>query len=295
MKTIKGFMATSLLRLIAKLPWNSVQSVGRLIGWSLWALPTKAKETVRINQSYCFPNLPFQERQALQKRTLSHIGKTMTESAAAWLWPVEKTLDLIIEVEGEEILQTALNSGLGVVGITSHLGNWEVLNHYFCSQCKPIIFYRPPKLKALDELISAQRVQLGNRVAPSTRDGILSVIKEVRAGGAVGIPADPEPSESAGFYVPFLGTTALTSKFVPSMLKGKKALGVFLHAIRLEHGRGFKVIIEAAPEAMYSHDSEQAVAAMSAVLARYVERWPEQYMWSMKRFKNRPNNEQRWY
>lgn len=295
MKTIKGFIATSLLRLIAKLPWNSVQSVGRLIGWSLWALPTKAKETVRINQSYCFPNLPFQERQALQKRTLSHIGKTMTESAAAWLWPVEKTLDLIIEVEGEEILQTALNSGLGVVGITSHLGNWEVLNHYFCSQCKPIIFYRPPKLKALDELISGQRVQLGNRVAPSTRDGILSVIKEVRAGGAVGIPADPEPSESAGFYVPFLGTTALTSKFVPSMLKGKKALGVFLHAIRLEHGRGFKVIIEAAPEAMYSHDSEQAVAAMSTVLARYVERWPEQYMWSMKRFKNRPNNEQRWY
>lgn len=295
MKTIKGFIATSLLRLIAKLPWNTVQSVGRLIGWSLWALPTKAKETVRINQSYCFPNLPFQERQALQKRTLSHIGKTMTESAAAWLWPVEKTLDLIIEVEGEKILQTALNSGLGVVGITSHLGNWEVLNHYFCSQCKPIIFYRPPKLKALDELISAQRVQLGNRVAPSTRDGILSVIKEVRAGGAVGIPADPEPSESAGFYVPFLGTTALTSKFVPSMLKGKKALGVFLHAIRLEHGRGFKVIIEAAPEAMYSRDSEQAVAAMSAVLARYVERWPEQYMWSMKRFKNRPNNEQRWY
>ncbi|AKX51452.1 lysophospholipid acyltransferase [Thiopseudomonas alkaliphila] len=295
MKAIKGFIATSLLRLIAKLPWNTVQSVGRLIGWGLWALPTKAKETVRINQSYCFPNLPFQERQALQKRTLSHIGKTMTESAAAWLWPVEKTLDLIIEVEGEEILQTALNSGLGVVGITSHLGNWEVLNHYFCSQCKPIIFYRPPKLKALDELISAQRVQLGNRVAPSTRDGILSVIKEVRAGGAVGIPADPEPSESAGFYVPFLGTTALTSKFVPSMLKGKKALGVFLHAIRLEHGRGFKVIIEAAPEAMYSRDSEQAVAAMSAVLARYVERWPEQYMWSMKRFKNRPNNEQRWY
>ena len=295
MKTIKGFIATSLLRLIAKLPWNTVQSVGRLIGWGLWALPTKAKETVRINQSYCFPNLPFQERQALQKRTLSHIGKTMTESAAAWLWPVEKTLDLIIEVEGEKILQTALNSGLGVVGITSHLGNWEVLNHYFCSQCKPIIFYRPPKLKALDELISAQRVQLGNRVAPSARDGILSVIKEVRAGGAVGIPADPEPSESAGFYVPFLGTTALTSKFVPSMLKGKKALGVFLHAIRLEHGRGFKVIIEAAPEAMYSHDSEQAVAAMSTVLARYVERWPEQYMWSMKRFKNRPNNEQRWY
>jgi lauroyl/myristoyl acyltransferase len=109
-----------------------------------------------------------------------------------------------------------------VVGITSHLGNWEVLNHFYCSQCKPIIFYRPPKLKAVDDLLRKQRVQLGNRVAPSTKEGILSVIKEVRKGGQVGIPADPEPAESAGIFVPFFATQALTSKFVPNMLAGGK-------------------------------------------------------------------------
>ena len=102
------------------------------------------------------------------------------------------------------MLHEALASGKGVVGITSHLGNWEVLNHFYCSQCKPIIFYRPPKLKAVDELLRKQRVQLGNRVAASTKEGILSVIKEVRKGGQVGIPADPEPAESAGIFVPFL-------------------------------------------------------------------------------------------
>ena len=295
MKSIKGIAATTLLRVIATLPWSAVQGVGRGLGWLLWAIPTTAKQTVRINQSYCFPELTYQQRQILQKRTLSHIGKTMTESAAAWLWSVDKTLGLITEVEGEQVLRDALASGLGVVGITSHLGNWEVLNHYFCSQCKPIIFYRPPKLKALDQLISAQRRQLGNKVAPSTREGILSVIKEVRSGGAVGIPADPEPSVSAGYFVPFLGAQALTSKFVPSMLKGKKAIGVFLHAIRIENSSRFKVIIEAAPEAMYGDDAQLAVAAMSQVLEGYVRKWPEQYMWSMKRFKNRPAGEQRWY
>ena len=46
--------------------------------------------------------------------------------------------------------KAALASGKGVVGITSHLGNWEVLNHFYCAQCKPIIFYRPPKLKAVE-------------------------------------------------------------------------------------------------------------------------------------------------
>ena len=182
-----------------------------------------------------------------------------------------------------------------VVGITSHLGNWEVLNHFYCNQCKPIIFYRPPKLKAVDELLQKQRVQLGNRVAASTKEGILSVIKEVRKGGQVGIPADPEPAESAGMFVPFLGTLALTSKFVPNMLAGGKAVGVFLHALRLPDGSGYKVILEAAPEAMYSTDTHTSVAAMSAVVEKYVRAYPSQYMWSMKRFKKRPAGEAKWY
>jgi KDO2-lipid IV(A) lauroyltransferase len=50
-------------------------------------------------------------------------------------------------------------------------------------------------------------------------------------------------------FVPFFGTQALTSKFVPNMLAGGKAVGVFLHALRLPDGSGFKVILEAAPEA----------------------------------------------
>jgi KDO2-lipid IV(A) lauroyltransferase len=192
-------------------------------------------------------------------------------------------------------LKDALASGKGVVGITSHLGNWEVLNHFYCSQCKPIIFYRPPKLKAVDDLLQKQRVQLGNKVAASTKEGILSVIKEVRKGGAVGIPADPEPSESAGIFVPFFATQALTSKFVPNMLAGGKAVGVFLHALRLPDGSGYKVILEAAPEAMYSTDTAESCAAMSKVVERYVRAYPSQYMWSMKRFKKRPPGEERWY
>ena len=201
----------------------------------------------------------------------------------------------VIDTEGLEVLHEALASGKGVVGITSHLGNWEVLNHFYCSQCKPIIFYRPPKLKAVDELLRKQRVQLGNRVAASTKEGILSVIKEVRKGGAVGIPADPEPAESAGIFVPFFATQALTSKFVPNMLAGGKAVGVFLHALRLPDGSGYKVILEAAPDDMYSTDTETSCAAMSQVVERYVRAYPSQYMWSMKRFKKRPPGEARWY
>lgn len=295
MEKIKGALVVGALRLVAALPWSVVQRLGAAIGWLMWKLPNSSREVVRINQARCFPELDAAEREVLLGRTLKDLGKTFTESACAWIWPAEKSLALVKEVEGLEVLEAALASGKGVVGITSHLGNWEVLNHFYCNQCKPIIFYRPPKQKAVDELLQQQRVQMGNRVAPSTKEGILSVIKEVRRGGAVGIPADPEPSEGSGIFVPFLGVQALTSKFVPSMLAGHKAVGVFLHAIRLDDGSGFKVILEAAPEEMYSKDPEVGVAAMSRVLESYVRRWPSQYMWSMKRFKKRPAGEPRWY
>jgi len=292
---LKGALVVGFLRLFALLPWRVVQGLGAFIGWLMWRLPNDTREVARTNLSKCFPELDADALEKLLRRSLIDIGKTLTESACAWIWPADKSLALVREVEGLEVLQQALASGKGVVGITSHLGNWEVLNHFYCAQCKPIIFYRPPKLKAVDDLLQRQRVQMGNRVAPSTREGILSVIKEVRRGGAVGIPADPEPALSAGFFVPFLGTRALTSKFVPGMLDHEKSQGVFLHALRLEDGSGYRVIIEAAPEAMYGEDAEAAVASMSETIGNYVRTYPSQYMWTMKRFKRRPEGEARWY
>ena len=295
MEKFKGALVVGFLRLFALLPWRAVQAVGAAIGWLMWKLPNRSREVARVNLAKCFPELSAVEREALLGRALMDIGRTFTESACAWIWPAQKSIDLVREVEGLDVLEAALASGKGVVGITSHLGNWEVLNHFYCSQCKPIIFYRPPKLKAVDDLLREQRVQLGNRVAASTKEGILSIIKEVRKGGQVGIPADPEPAESAGIFVPFFATQALTSKFVPNMLAGGKAVGVFLHALRLPDGSGFKVILEAAPDAMYSTDVETSAAAMSKVVERYVRAYPSQYMWSMKRFKKRPPGETRWY
>jgi KDO2-lipid IV(A) lauroyltransferase len=295
LEKIKGALAVGFLRLLALLPWRGVQAVGAALGWLTWKLPNRSRDVVHINLSKCFPELAPDQLRQLERETHRDIGRTLVESACAWIWPPQRSIGLIREVEGLEVMQQALASGKGVVGIATHLGNWEVLNHYFCSMCNPIIFYRPPKLRALDELLQKQRVQMGNRVAPSTREGILSVIKEVRRGGVVGIPADPEPSLSAGLFVPFCGIQALTSKFVPGMLAGGKASAFFINAIRLQDGSGFKVRIEAAPEAMYSEDTLVATAAMSAMVEKFVRANPSQYLWSMKRFKKRPAGEARWY
>lgn len=295
MDDLKGRLVVGFLRLFALLPWRAVQAVGSAIGWLMWKLPNGSRQVVRVNLGKCFPDMPAQEREALVGQTLKDIGKTLTESACAWIWPAQKSLGLIRQVEGMEVLQQALQSGKGVVLISSHLGNWEMLLQYVCSLCQPSILYRPPKLKAVDELLVRQRTQLGNELAPSTREGILSLVKRVRNGGIAGIAADPEPSLSSGVFVPFFGVPTLTSKFVPSLVHGHKAVAVFMHALRLDDGSGYRVIIEAAPEALYGDDVELAVAALNQGIEKQVRQAPSQYMWSMKRFKKRPNGEKKWY
>jgi KDO2-lipid IV(A) lauroyltransferase len=291
----KGALVVGFLRLFALLPWRAVQAVGAAIGWLMWKLPNRSREVTRINLAGCFAHLPADQRESLVGESLRDIGKTLTESACAWIWPANKTLGLIKQVEGMHVLQDALTSGKGVVLISSHLGNWEVLLQYVCSLCKPIILYRPIKLKAVDELLVKQRVQLGNSLAPSTKEGILSLIKQVRKGGVAGIAADPEPSLSSGVFVPFFGVPALTSKFVPSLVKDRKAEAVFMHALRLSDGSGYRVVIEAAPDALYGEDIEAAVAALNQGIEKQVRQAPSQYMWNMKRFKKRPDGEAKWY
>jgi KDO2-lipid IV(A) lauroyltransferase len=65
--------------------------------------------------------------------------------------------------------------------------------------------------------------------------------------------------------------------------------------VRLPDSSGFKVIFEAVPEDMYSEDPQVSAAAMSRELERYVRAYPSQYLWSMKRFKKRPEGEKKWY
>lgn len=295
MERIKGALIVGFLRMFSLLPFKWAQGLGAGMGWLMWKLPNRSRETARTNLGHCFPELSAEQHEDLLGRTLMDTGRSVAESACAWMWKPAKTLSLIKEVEGEHLLKEGIASGQGLVCITSHLGNWEVLNHYYCSQCSPIIFYRPPKQKAVDELLKRQRTQLGNKVAASTREGIISVMREVRRGGAVGIPADPEPALKSGMFVPFFGVPALTSKFVPNLVKGGQATALFLHCVRLPDRSGFKVILESAPQALYSSDETEAVTAMSAVIERYVRQWPSQYMWTMKRFKKRPEGEKKWY
>src|SRR5690606_37538680 len=98
----KGALMVGALRLFAKLPWGAVQRVGAGIGWLMWKIPNSSRNVVRINLAKCFPEMDPAEREKLVGRALMDIGKSFTESACAWIWPAQRSLALVREVQGLE-------------------------------------------------------------------------------------------------------------------------------------------------------------------------------------------------
>ena len=83
---------------VARLPWPLVQRLGGFIGWCMWKLPTRASKVTRINLAHCFPELDAAGLERLSRECLRGIGKTLTESACAWIWPAQRSIDLVREV-----------------------------------------------------------------------------------------------------------------------------------------------------------------------------------------------------
>jgi len=62
------------------------------------------------------------------------------------MWPIDKRLNMVVEVDAAEILDEARSAGKGVIIASPHLGNWELMASYFDAQNPTTFLYQPPKV-----------------------------------------------------------------------------------------------------------------------------------------------------
>ena len=106
---------------------------------------------------------------------------------------------------------------------------------------------------------------------------------------------DQDPGQNGGEFAPFFGIEANTMTQANKLLKKSGAIGIFCIAKRLEHARGYVINISRASEAIAGDDVQQSITVMNADLERVILECPEQYQWSYKRFKTRPNGQRNIY
>jgi len=290
MDKFKARLVILILKLLALLGLKNAQRFGSLIGRILWMGDSSTTRITRTNIELCFPEKTVAEQQDLIRHSLVETGKLFAEFGIMWEWPTDRTMSLIHSVEGKEYLDDIFARGKSVIVLAPHHGNWEMVGLYLSTLRPMAALYKPPKIKALEDYMSAVRGRHGSELVPTNKRGVIrlfSILKgEGGNSGMVGILPDQVPGGSGGVFAPFMGVPANTIKLVTRLIDKTGCEVVSLCAMRRPNADGFDMIFRPADPEIYSKDMDTSVAALNRSIEACVRYCPEQYQWEYKRFKD---------
>ncbi|RCW66555.1 KDO2-lipid IV(A) lauroyltransferase [Marinobacter nauticus] len=283
---MSGKLIKLIFRLLSLLGLRNAQRVGRLMGGVAWRLGGRSAETTRKNLKACYPELSEQEIESLGRESLCETGATALEIPLMWEWPVERCLNLIQEIEGEELLRDYReDSSQGLLLLAPHLGNWELAGLFFASRYKMAALYSPPNQPGFEEYMKAVRSRSGSELVATDRRGIMRLFSILREGGVVGILPDQTPRREGGEFAPFFGIPTITMTLASKLVHKTGARPLVTYAQRLPNARGFKIVIREAEAGMASKDITESLTALNRSVENCIADAPAQYQWEYKRFR----------
>lgn len=289
MKTVLGYLAIGLIKLLGKVSLSRAQNLGARIGKLLLARRTRSREVARANLQLAYPQLSDDERQQLLHDTLIENGKTLGETGPMWGYDAGVTTAMIRNVYGEELYDELMAGDGGKMLLAPHLGNWEIINNYVAKRQHDItIMYRPAKIPTFNHWMVSRREAIGCKLVPTTRGGVMELFSTLKRGELVGFLPDQEPKRKSGVFAPFMGHPTLTPKLPHEMLKKTGARALYAFARRLPDAAGFDIYFIKPDEELYSDQAEISAASMNRGIGECIAICPEQYQWTYKRFKRQP-------
>ena len=280
------------LFLMSRLPLPVARALGASVGQVAWWSRGRGATTTTINLRACFPGLDKKERSKLAARSMRHWGMTLFEIPVVWHRGLD-SLNWIKNIEGVERLHEAQAAGKGVMIVSPHLGNWELVGYWAATQGPITTLYQPPRRFNLDDLLRHVRAKTGATLVPTNARGVSSLIKALKRGELVGILPDMEPETRGGIFAPFFGVQALTMTLIHNLVKRSEA-AVFIGFARRVPG-GFNLVFVEPGSEIAAESSEVSVTALNGAIEALVNRAPEQYQWEYKRFKRRPEGQPKLY
>ncbi|HBE91971.1 MAG TPA: lipid A biosynthesis acyltransferase [Gammaproteobacteria bacterium] len=279
----------------AYLPLPIIHGIGVCIGWGLLLIPNRSRQSSEINIALCWPELSAREQRSLLRNSLRETGKTIIETSALWLRSGKSALRLIKRVDGKELVVQAIAQGKGAILATPHLGAWEAAGLYGSEQFRITCLYRPLKIPELETLVQHSRNRLGGNYVPATAKGVRALYKALDQGHVVAMLPDQEPKAGTGIFAPFFGIPAYSMVFLAKLAARTGAPIIFAWCERLSWGRGYHLHFRAMSGTVQSGDIHTTIAAINQAAEDCVRECPEQYQWSYRRFKTRPEGEASFY
>jgi KDO2-lipid IV(A) lauroyltransferase len=273
--------------LFGHLPMGAGAWVGAGLGDLAWLLLPRRRAIALGNLARALGGgHPAPEVRRLGRRSFQHLGMTFVETCELFFRPPASILARV-EMNGGERLREAAAQGKGVLVLTAHYGNWELLGAAHILSGLPLsVVARPLDQPLLERLAARLRRRAGIELIDK-RHGLRDVLQALRQGRMVGILLDQNAARSEGVFVPFFGVPASTSKGLALIALRTRAPVVPVFIRRLGAGR-HRVEVGAALPPPADDDVVAYTAAFNRAIEAAIRQAPEQWFWMHNRWRTRP-------
>ena len=266
----------------SKLPLKINHLAGSLVGQLIYSINSKARKVASSNIEICFPEMSKIEKRTLVKKSLIETGKNLTESALIWNQSFDENEKYIRNIHGEQYLEENNKTIL----LVPHIGCWEITGRVI-ALTRPVTFlYKPLRKDEQNQYLFERRNQGNLIMASADKPGVLKLQRALKEDQLVGILPDQDPGDEGTVMAPFFNRQVSTMTLLVRLAKKHHAKVVMLWANRLENGKGFDLNFEPIELNLDSDDLLEQVTLMNKSIEHLIERFPEQYMWTYKRFKS---------
>lgn len=283
------------LTLIASiLPASVTYRLGAFAGLLIPCLIPKRRAIAVDNISRALPfmkahplwNSEYETAEEIARETFKNLGRSLMEVCRLYHGKGEDVINRI-ELRGRENYEAARAKGKGLIFLTGHCGNWELLALAFSSLFGEGMsaVARRQNNPYLNRMVERMRMRYDSRILykQGALKGILSALKRKEL---IGILADQAVFPEEGALVDVLGRKAWASKatVIIAQKSGAPVVPTFIHR------EGERQVITFHPEHRFSGDmSDEGINREAQALSRYVEEYiiahPAQWYWVHRRWK----------
>ena len=271
---------------LGALDWRAAHRVGERLGDLARALGLR-RRVAEDNLARAFPERDAAARAAILAEHYRELGRTVTEYPRHPELVAADGAPIVREIRGREHLEAARARGRGVILLTGHYGNFELLGAVL-GRTHPVDFIVKP---LSNPAIEAWVAELRRRAGVGTialGSGVRGAFAALRANRWVAMVADQD-ARRHGVFVPFLGRPASTPTGPAELSLRTGAPIVMGFASRLPDGR---IDLDIQPPLLGEGDGREAVRDLTALHTAALEAWvrkhPEMWFWLHRRWKTAP-------
>ena len=291
------FLVYSFYAFLNILPQDLSLKIGRFLGLLFYKIDKKHRKHTLNNLKIAFPTKTENELTDIAIKFYKNLGMVFVEIFRLNKYK-ESNIDDFVEYDFDQI--NNIYGGQGILLLTAHFGNWELLAKTFgLKGYKGNVLARPLDNPYIEKILYDLRTASGNKVIYNRENAVKNIIKALNEKEIVGFLPDENASKRIGVFVDFFGVKACTMPGMANIAAKTKLPVVPAFIVRIKGKDGnyskHRLIIEPPLDIKYTGDRKtdtmNILKLFNEKIEDIIKQYPEQWFWIHNRWKTRPDGE----